>query len=122
MDYPTPESLTIEVVSGSHPGVQIVRLNGPLTIHNFHEFQELTRREPRPQVMIVDLKNVPYLDSAALGTFVSIHVACEGNSRRYALAAPNDRLKSIFDLSNVTSFLVIYNSAEEAEKELTAPQ
>lgn len=118
MDYPPPQSLTIEVLPGSRPDIQIVKLSGPLTIHNFHEFQDLTRREPFPHIMLVDLAEVPYLDSAALGTFVGIHVSCEENSRKYALVGANQRLKALFDLSNVAAFLVIYGSVAEAEAQL----
>jgi anti-anti-sigma factor len=118
VDYPSPQSLTIEVVPGSRQDIHIIRLQGPLTIHNFQEFQRLTRREPQPNVTLVDLREVPYLDSAALGTFVGIHVACEENGRKYALVGANDRLKALFDLSNVTDFLVIYDSLAEAEAKL----
>jgi len=58
------------------------------------------------------------MDSAALGTFVAIHVACEGTARKYALAGPNERLKNLFDLAYVRTFLVIYDSVAEAEAHL----
>ena len=116
--YPPPQDLTIEVVSGSSPDVTIVTLHGPVTIHNFQEFQEFSHREPVPRVMIIDLHDVPYIDSAALGTFVGIHVSCENNDRKYALVGATERLKALFDLSNVTAFLAIYDSMAEAETAL----
>lgn len=116
--YPPPQDLAIEVVPGARPGVSIVKLRGPVTIHNFQAFQELAHKEPAPSVMLVDLHAVPYIDSAALGTFVGIHVSCENNDRRYALVGATERLKSLFDLSNVTAFLVIYDSLAEAEAAL----
>jgi anti-anti-sigma factor len=98
--------------------VKIFKLNGPLTVHNCSEFKEMTSREPAPQVMLVDLTDVPYLDSAALGTFVGIHVACECAHRKYALVGANPRLKNLFELSSVTTFLVIYDSMGEARAKL----
>lgn len=118
MEYPSPQLLSIEVVPGSKPGVTVIKLSGPLTIHNFQEFQDLARREPFPRVMLVDLKDVPYVDSSALGTFVGIHVSCEETGRKYALVGPNDRLRDLFDLSSVSTFMVIYGSQAEAEAAL----
>ena len=118
MDYPPPQSLTVEVVPDNRADVTIFKLNGPLTVHNYTEFQEMTHKEPQPGVLIVDLTDVPYLDSAALGSFVGIHVACEGTGRKYALVGANDRLKSLFELSSVSAFLVIYDTMAEARAKL----
>jgi len=88
VDHNPTQLLTIETRLGDNPDVKIVKLIGPLTIHNYDEFQELTRKKPFPQVLLVDLHEVPYIDSAALGTFVGIHVSCEESGRKYALSAP----------------------------------
>jgi anti-anti-sigma factor len=118
VDYPPPQSLTIEVVPNARPDVRIIKLTGPMTVHNFHDFQEFIRKEPFPRVLLVDLSDVPYIDSAALGSFVSIHVMCEGTERKYALVGAKERLKDLFELSNVTAFLVFYDSMAEAEAQL----
>jgi anti-sigma B factor antagonist len=111
---PTPK-LTISVEPQVTPDVKLIRLSGPLTIHNFFKFQEVSRERPAPKLLIVDLTEVPYIDSAALGSFVGLHVSCEGNNRKYALVGANDRLKTLFELTHVKSFLVIRESISEAE-------
>ena len=110
--------MTIEVIPDDDPDVKIIKLAGPLTVQNFAEFQEMTRREPRPRILIVDLTEVPYLDSAALGAFVGIHVSCEATNRKYALVGANGKLKSLFELSSVSAFLVIYDTMAEARANL----
>jgi anti-sigma B factor antagonist len=106
-------------VPNARPDVKTIKLTGPITVHNFADFQELSRREPLPRIMLIDLSDVPYLDSSALGTFVSIHVSSEANGRKYALVGANERVKNLFELSNVTAFLVIYDTMAEAEAHLT---
>jgi anti-sigma B factor antagonist len=118
VDTSPTQPLAIQEISSAHPGIKIISLAGPVTIHNFSRLQELTEKGVLPAVLIVDLSAVPYIDSAALGSFVAIHVACESTGRKYALAGPNDRLKNLFDLAYVRTFLVIYDSVAEAETHL----
>lgn len=118
MDTSPTQPLAIQEIQNAHPGMKIIRLDGPVTIHNFAGFQELTEKHLLPPVLIVDLTAVPYIDSAALGSFVAIHVACESTGRKYALIGANQRLKSLFDLAYVRTFLVIYDSLAEAETHL----
>ncbi len=118
MEHNPTQTLTIEVIPDPRPDIKILRLTGPLTIHNFFDFQELTRQRPAPRVLFVDLSEVPYIDSAALGSFVGLHVSCESGKRKYALIGANDRLQTLFDLTHVKSFLIVYNSLAEAESAL----
>jgi anti-anti-sigma factor len=113
------QTLNIEVVPDPRADVKIVKLSGPLTIHNFFEFQEITRQRPSPRLLLVDLSGVPYIDSAALGSFVGLHVSCEGSKRKYALVGANDRLRTLFELTHVKSFLVLYDSMADAEAGLS---
>ena len=116
---PNPtQPLTIQEIPTQHPGLRIIKLVGPVTFHNFSQFQELTQKEFLPSALLVDLSEVPYTDSAALGSFVAIHVACEGTDKKYALVGANERLKNLFDLAYVRTFLVIYDSIPEAEAKL----
>ena len=58
--------LTVTVKSGQHEGTTILVLTGPLTLQNSFDFQnELARH--KPAVLIIDLTESPYMDSAGLG-------------------------------------------------------
>lgn len=118
MEHHPTQTLTIEVLPESTADVKIIKLTGPMTIHNFFEFQELTRQKPYPNVTLVDVQGVPYLDSAALGSFVGLHVSCDGTGRKYALVGANDRVKNLFEMTHVHSFLVLYDSLAEAKAQL----
>jgi anti-anti-sigma regulatory factor len=56
-------------VPGQRSGVQILKVSGPLTIRNFFEFQQMAR-EKTAHTVLVDFSDVPYIDSAALGSLV----------------------------------------------------
>jgi anti-sigma B factor antagonist len=120
VDTSPTQPLTIEEIADAETGITIIRLAGPVTIHNFSHFQEITEKKTLPPVLIVDLSQVPYIDSAALGVLVALHVACEGSGHKYALAGANERLKNLFDLAYVRTFLLIYDSVAEAQTRLLA--
>jgi anti-sigma B factor antagonist len=118
VEHNPTQALTIEVVPDPRADVKILKLIGPLTIHNFFDFQEITRQRPAPRLLFVDVSEVPYIDSAALGSFVGLHVSCESGKRKYALVGANERLQTLFDLTHVKSFLQAYDSMAEAESAL----
>jgi anti-sigma B factor antagonist len=114
--HPTQE-VKIEILAGSRDDVRIIKLSGPLTIHNFFEFQDLSRQK-LPGVLIVDLTNVSYIDSAALGCLIGIHLSREKSGEKYALVGVNERAQSLFKMCGVDQLFVSYSTASEAEAAL----
>jgi len=96
-----------------------LKVSGPLTIHNFFEFQDLSRKQAAP-VLLIELSGVPYIDSAALGSLVGIHVSRGNAGKKYALVGANERLQSVFRIAGVSQFLVTFPSVAEAESALAA--
>lgn len=68
MEHHPTQDVNIETLAGTSGDIRIIRVHGALTIHNFFELQDLTREQPAPRALLIDLKGVPYIDSAALGT------------------------------------------------------
>ena len=111
------DELKIESLPGKREGVRILRLTGPFTISTVFDFQTVVRGDPAP-VTVIDLGEVPYMDSAALGSILGFHVSCQREGRQYGLAGVSDRLKTLFKVAGVDSLLTSYNSIEEAEGRL----
>jgi anti-sigma B factor antagonist len=102
---------------GSIEGERILKLTGPFTLSTLFDFQDAMRTH-HPPITIVDLSEVPYMDSAALGSLLGLHVSCQQHSRRYALVGASDRLQTVFRVSGVHSILVTFSSLAEAETAL----
>lgn len=111
------EELLVETVSGTPRGVRILRLAGPFILRTLFDFQSLIRSGDE-QTTFIDLTEVPYIDSAALGCLIGVHVSAQKNNRQYALVGASDRLRSLFDMTGVGSILVCYPTLAEAEKAL----
>ncbi len=118
MEHHPTQTLELETLDGTAEGVRIIKVRGPLTIHNFFEFQDLTRRHLRAGVMLIDLAEVPYIDSTALGSLIGLHVSCGRAGEKYALVNANERLKSLFAMCAVDQYLVTFESAAAAEAAL----
>jgi len=103
---------------GKLEGETILKLSGPFTLQAVFEFQNAIRAN-HPPITIVDLADVVYMDSAALGSLMGLHVSCQQHDRHYALVGASDRLRTLFRVSGVNSILVSYGSLPEAEAALS---
>jgi anti-anti-sigma factor len=113
------DELKIESISGTRDGVRILRLSGPFVLQGVFEFQSIVRAASDP-VTIVDLTDVPFMDSAALGAVMGLHVSCQRQKRKYGLVGASSRLRTLFEVAGVASILVTFRTVEEAEEKLTA--
>ena len=95
----------------------VLKVIGPLTIYNFFDFQDFTRKDKSP-ILIIDLGEVPYMDSAALGCLLGVHVSCEKNQRKYAVVNLPERLQTMFSMAGVSEYLTTYPSVADAESAL----
>src|SRR5215831_12557560 len=88
------DEFRIELAVGQAKGVRLMRLVGPFTLKNVFEFQTMVREDASP-VTIVDLSETPYMDSAALGSLLGLHVACQKDGRQYGLVGVSERIKTL---------------------------
>ena len=114
------DQFKIETALGMQDGIRIIRLSGPFTLPETFDFQTVFRGSEAP-VTLIDLTGVSYLDSAALGALLSVHVSSEKHRRRYALVGAQERLRDLFRSAEVESLLVMYRTIEEAQTELADP-
>jgi anti-anti-sigma factor len=113
------DELKIESTPGTREGVRILRLTGPFVLQGVFEFQSIVRTGTHP-VTIVDLTDVKFMDSAALGAVMGLHVSCQRQQHKYGLVGASSRLRTLFEVAGVAAILVTFRSIEEAEEKLTA--
>ncbi|PYX79549.1 MAG: hypothetical protein DMG70_27260 [Acidobacteria bacterium] len=99
------------VIEQGEPG--ILRLRGPLTMENLSCFQSALRRGNAP-ILFLDLSEVPYMDSAGLGSLVSAHISVQKTGRRVVLTGVNDRIGKLFEITRVESLFLTFPSLPEA--------
>jgi anti-sigma B factor antagonist len=94
--------------------LDILELTGPLTAANAPTFQNAMRREEAAETLILDLSEVPYVDSAGLGLLVTAYVTRQKSGRKMALTGINARVKKLFEVTRVANLFLIFSTPEEA--------
>lgn len=107
--------LKIEREEGKAPGTLIVRLAGPLTLINIFDLQTQLRTAKATAVTILDLTDVPYMDSAGMGVVVNYHVHCQNQGGRLIAVGVSPRIMELFKITKVDSVIRMVPTLEEAE-------
>ncbi len=119
---------TIERKEGKAPGTVIFRLSGPFTARDMYssqspatlqslfDLQSTPGSEPTA-VNILDLTDVPYMDSMGLGMIVTHHVRCQRNGVRLCAAGVGPRVLQLFKLTKVDAVIPMAVTVEEADSQ-----
>jgi anti-sigma B factor antagonist len=111
------EELTYTSAAGRREGTIIVKLTGPLTLSTLFPLQD-ELRTVKPQVLILDLSDSTYMDSAGLGLIMNYYVSAQKNGRQVFLAGVNERISALLQLTKVHRILGVFPTAAEAEATL----
>jgi anti-anti-sigma factor len=115
---------SIERKEGKAPGTVIFRLCGPFTardmygsltpidLQNMLDFQSA----PEPPVLnILDLTEVPYIDSTGLGMIVRHYVRCQGKGVRVIAAGANARVLELFKLTKMEGVIPTSSKVDDVD-------
>jgi anti-sigma B factor antagonist len=106
------EQLTIQS-SEPEPGLRIITLSGPLTLGTMFQFQSDLRRETTNS-LVVDVTDVPYMDSAGLGCLLGGMASCQRSNRGFALAGVSERVLMVFTVTGVDGLVPMYPTVDAA--------
>jgi anti-sigma B factor antagonist len=106
---------------GKFEGHGVLCLRGPLTIENILPFQNAFRREENADTVILDLSEVPYIDSSGLGSLISAYVSRQKAGRRVALTGVNERVFRLFEVTRTESLFLMFPTVDDAIFALTGP-
>jgi len=105
--------LQIELVDDAGGSSVVLRLHGPLLLGNFFSFQSMVRSD-KSNLLILDVADVPYIDSAGIGCLVGAHVSREHAGRKLVLAGASERLINMLKATKVDQLFSFAPSVEEA--------
>lgn len=108
------DQLKIESLPGRNEESRILKLTGPFTLNAVFEFQAITRQQPTP-VTIIDLSEVPYMDSASLGALLGFQASCQRERRKCGIAGVCGRIEVLFQVSHVNGLVKCFPTVAEAE-------
>ncbi len=93
--------------------VSIYQPKGKFSLETVSEAIQKLRADAAPH-MILDLSGVTYLDSAGVGSLVSLFVSRRSNGTTFALAALSPQSSAVVTVAGLQSYLPIHKTLEEA--------
>ena len=109
--------LTVERFEGVAEDQRILLLRGPITIETTPHFERAIRNECAV-TMILDLSDVPYIDSVGLGSLVAAYVSHQKDGRCLVLTGVKPRVEKILEITKVKDLFVIFATTWEAVEAL----
>jgi anti-anti-sigma factor len=108
------EAFRVETQPSKHEGQSILVLAGPFTSASSGAFNDAVTATTTPRV-IVDMTDVPLVDSMAVGSLVRAFVSCHKSGRKLALVGLNHRVHNVLHLTGVAPLFDTYATVAEAE-------
>jgi anti-anti-sigma factor len=106
------QRLTIEPLHGTSTDRHIYRLNGPLVLATMFAVQDILRSDCASTIL--DLTEVPYMDSAGLGVLTNAYISLQKHGRRFMLVGVNDRVQALLKVTRLESLFEVFASVEGA--------
>ena len=97
----SPAEPLLRVERSEHDGVPHIELIGELDLSTVDPLKlrlELVEREG-PELIVVDLRRVTFMDSIGLGVLLSHRMRAEQAGRRFALVAGPQAVRDLFELT-----------------------
>jgi|SRR6266404_1058144 len=108
------DKLTLVESLDEKRGLCTMKLTGPLVLSNMFDFQKRLREE-KALGLIIDLSDVPYIDSAGIGVLVNAMVSCKNHERTLVLSGVTDRVMSVLRITKVDTLFHFADSKADAE-------
>lgn len=108
------QSLQVEVTTLDKPQGRILHLHGPLVINNFQAFRSVLRKD-YDMLTILDLTDVPFMDSTGLGEIVNFYSVAQRNNGRIVLAAPSPRVADLLHMTRIETLLTVVPTVDAAK-------
>jgi anti-sigma B factor antagonist len=97
-------------------GVAVLVLQGEVDMSNSPALRAkvLEVFDGSPSVFLIDMTEIGYMDSSGLGTLVEALKWANRKNTKLRLVGANDSVKSVFEISRLTSIFKFCDTQEEA--------
>lgn len=105
-----------------NPTVRVVQPSGILDSTKANQFEQEIREiiDAGTDIVLVDLKDVSFMDSSGLRVLVSAFKTVQAAQSQLAVCSVNHQVRMLFELASVDRFLNIFANREEFSNTLVA--
>ncbi|MGM0437713.1 MAG: anti-sigma factor antagonist [Bacillota bacterium] len=101
--------------------VPIMKFNGEIVFENSNELKEKAKgkmKETDYQNLIMDFKDVSFIDSSGIGFVLSLFKFLREKEGELAIANANEKIKKSFEITKISQIIEIFDSVDEAYNQL----
>jgi anti-sigma B factor antagonist len=113
-----PFKLDLERLPSSTAALTVYKATGKLSLETVAEFIQKLRPEPAAS-LVLDLSGVSFLDSAGVGSLVSLLVSRRNQGKTFALAGLTPQSTAVVSVAGLQNLLPIHKTVEEATTQKT---
>lgn len=99
-------------------GKAVLHFEGEVTFDNSNQLKERAKESLMKteliNSLIIDLEKVPYLDSSGVGVLLSLFKFMRRRKGTLSIAAPNDKIKRVFEVTKMSEIIPVYENLEKA--------
>lgn len=97
--------------------IQVIEPVGILDSTKAEEFRQSVEEvlQNGAEVILVDLKDITFIDSSGLGTLVVLLKKIRGLNRSFCICSINDQVRMLFELTSMDRVFEIYENRQSFE-------
>ena len=96
----------------------VLKFDGEVIFDNSNQLKEEAKKQlsakEKIEDLLVDLSQVPYLDSSGVGVLLSLFKFMKTRGGSLAIANPNEKIRRVFDVTKMTEIIPAYETTEQA--------
>ncbi len=106
----------IEIAQQENDGVVTLSLKGYMDMNSSPEVREALTRyfDKQSKAIIVDLSEVPYIDSSGIATLVEGLQWSHNSKNKFRLVGLTPTVKDIFEIARLLQVFEVFNTKDEA--------
>lgn len=106
----------IEITQQENDGVVTLSLKGYMDMNSSPEVREALTRyfDKQSKAIIVDLSEVPYIDSSGIATLVEGLQWSHNSKNKFRLVGLTPTVKDIFEIARLLQVFEVFNTQDEA--------
>lgn len=98
--------------------IKVVQPSGVLDATKSQRFREevIKLLESKPKIVLVDLKDITFMDSSGLGALVLAFKTLRAADTKLVLCSINEQVKILFELTGMDKVFEIFSNQDEFNK------
>jgi len=115
----------MEIIRHHVDGIAVLAMAGRLTVNDTPGLLKAEATQALAdgaRAVILDLAQVPYIDSTRLGELIAAHITVARQGGRLVLVCPTQRITALLQLAGLGGIFETYSSLELARQALLTPR